>query len=618
VLLTIGSKVAVVNGVSKTMPIETIIVKNAANGSSYIMVPASYVASYLGYSYTWNSTSGTSVLSKRVVDSTPDEGTIPPSDSEMTYNEYSILGNYLSTYNQLKTTAQIKSINNSTNSSANIGDVTKSTEIYEDREVFYIKAYSSFSTLTSDYSANNAIVLNIPSSFASSKTYIFADSIIQSAAVTYDEARKNSKITFTTSVKQPRYDLELVDGGYTIKVTIYYNYINALKLYYDNYTDYATFDTLYPSTLNVSSDETNIYIDLPYTVNSLGTINSTINEGYCIKAVTASQMPNRTTRITITKTKTSAYYSNASGNTVTFNLLYDDETSSTDMKIEIPANVDYSVIDTEDLYMQKQFKIIIPGNYISFYKENPVTSYSSMISNIKVSLNSANCTEILVTTIALQGFRLTNNKTYIGVEVGDPQDIYSNIVVLDAGHGGSDKGAINYAAGVYEKNITLPIAYTYAKDYFNSKDSNIKVYWTRTNDTFISLDDRAAFAKKVGADLFISVHMNSVDSTTVKGSEVFYSTMNNTVQDSGISSKAMAQSYLNKIIGDLNFVNRGVKTANYYVLKNNSVPSVLIEFGFISNATDLSKLKNPSFQKEAAKLLYNVTNDLFLKYPTGR
>ena len=156
------------------------------------------------------------------------------------------------------------------------------------------------------------------------------------------------------------------------------------------------------------------------------------------------------------------------------------------------------------------------------------------------------------------------------------------------------------------------------KKHFTSNAPDIKVYWTRTSDTFITLANRAAFAKKMGADAFISLHMNSASNSSANGTEVYYSTNNNSKSFSGITSKKMATMFRKKIVSELGMKNRGTKTAGYYVIKHNTVPAILIELGFISGSSDYNKLTNSTFQTNAANTIYNQIVSMFKTYPTGR
>jgi N-acetylmuramoyl-L-alanine amidase len=613
-VMTLDSKVATVNGKQKTLPHAPMKLKNKANGKTYIMVPVSTVAGYLGYDFVWDSSTSTSILTKKADVLEPDNQT--PPEEEKQYVSLPVADTYKNTFDELKNKTYSTEINSNYSTTAVLGDFTKNSQTYSDREVFELRAYSTFSKVHSYYTTDNSLVIDVEQSTATNNTYTYSNSIINSATVTYNELSQSSKVVLTTNVKQPKYELKLSDDAMTLTVVVYYNYIEKLDVNYDYCTDLASIDTLYPATMNVTSDDTKVYIDLPFTVNSIGNLNYNISDGYCVNAVATANKDNTTMRITLTKSKNGTYYTSQTNNTITFVFVYPDSGTDIDLRIELPSEVSYSQVTTEDLYYKNQFKVIIPGDYVSFYNENPVRIYSSMISKTEVSLSSKGNTEILVNTLTLQGFRLSEGSSYIGVEVGDPQDIYDKIVVLDPGHGGSDTGAIG--SGVYEKTLTYNILYKCAKNYFNSSSSTVKAYWTRTNDSYVTLDDRAAFAEKVGADLFISLHMNSHTTGSPNGTETYYSTMNNKTLSNGLSSAKLASIFQNGIINSFDFTNRKVKTANYAVIKKNTVPAILIELGFISNSSDLNKMNNTTNQKKYAEKIYQLTEEVFNQYPTGR
>lgn len=297
-------------------------------------------------------------------------------------------------------------------------------------------------------------------------------------------------------------------------------------------------------------------------------------------------------------------YKNSSGNVTDYSL-----------SIPKPSNVTIANVKNQDLYRSKKFQIIISGNHVDFYKTHPVVISNNAVKNVAVAKSGSN-TVITVTTSSLRGYKIYERGSNFVVSMGAPKNIYRSIVVVDAGHGGFDPGAQH--KGTNEKDLNFKIAYTLMKDYFSSNVPDIKVYWTRTTDTFISLSDRAAFAKSVGADAFISLHMNSAKSSSANGTEVYYSVSNNSKRFGGITSKKMATLFKNKLVRDLGTKSRGTKSAAYYVLKHNTVPSILIELGFISGSSDYSKLKSSSFQKKAAKSIYEGIVSMFSTYKTGR
>ena len=236
--------------------------------------------------------------------------------------------------------------------------------------------------------------------------------------------------------------------------------------------------------------------------------------------------------------------------------------------------------------------------------------------NFSLKETSAGNTQIIVNTKSLKGYKLLSCENGFTVNIGSPKKIYRNIIMLDAGHGKKDSGAT--AAGVKEKNLCLDILYNKAKEYFDSTSSNVKAYLTRHDDTFINLYQRPKYSKRYSADLFLSLHMNFSTSKKAKGTEVYYSKVNNKKSFSGLNSKIFATRMRNTIVKNLHTKNRGIKQAGFVVIKRNTVPAVLVELGFVSNPRERGKLKTSTYQMKAAKSLYKGVSETFKKYPTAR
>jgi N-acetylmuramoyl-L-alanine amidase len=167
-------------------------------------------------------------------------------------------------------------------------------------------------------------------------------------------------------------------------------------------------------------------------------------------------------------------------------------------------------------------------------------------------------------------------------------------IVVDAGHGGKDIGASGF--GVYEKNVTLAIA---LKLQPKLEAAGAAVVMTRESDTYPTLDDRVNIANSQHANSFVSIHCNSSTSPAPNGSETYWNSVY-----SGPQSQALAQSIQNQLVNYMGTVNRGVKEDDFRVIKATTMPSVLVETGFISNALDNFKLDNPTYQENAAQAIY--------------
>lgn len=185
-------------------------------------------------------------------------------------------------------------------------------------------------------------------------------------------------------------------------------------------------------------------------------------------------------------------------------------------------------------------------------------------------------------------------------------DTYNNIgqkiIVIDAGHGGEDPGAVSDVLSgktVLEKDIALGIAKK-VRDIL--ENNGYTVIMTRPDDTYPTLNERAKLANQKGAALFVSIHMNSSPSQDPSGTETYYSEINNG-NDFGATSKDLATNIQNRLYKALNSRDRGVKTANHAVTRNSIMPAALIEVGFISNAEQAELLTTQNYQNKAAQAI---------------
>ncbi len=177
-------------------------------------------------------------------------------------------------------------------------------------------------------------------------------------------------------------------------------------------------------------------------------------------------------------------------------------------------------------------------------------------------------------------------------------DNSEKLIVLDAGHGGSDPGAIGTLDGrkVNEKDLTLSIV---KKAYEILKNRGYNVQLTRSKDVYPTLTARAKFANNSNAAIFVSVHINSAASKEATGTEVYYAPLNND-KSYGIKSSELAKALQNELIYNLGSRNRGVKSSNHLVTRTSLMPAALVEIGFISNENELEKMVSSEYQDKAA------------------
>lgn len=218
-------------------------------------------------------------------------------------------------------------------------------------------------------------------------------------------------------------------------------------------------------------------------------------------------------------------------------------------------------------------------------------------------------------------------------------------VVIDAGHGGKDPGAVSANGRIYEKDVTLRVALMVGED-IQRNHPEVKVLYTRKTDVFVGLNDRARMANKADADLFISIHVNAAKNQSAKGAETYtlgveearternleiakrengvillednhektYANFNPNSPESYIIFEYMQSEFVKESIhiaqyvqenfaNDANRLDRGVRQAGFLVLNATSMPSILVELGYISNAEEAKYLASSTAQQRLSRCI---------------
>lgn len=163
-------------------------------------------------------------------------------------------------------------------------------------------------------------------------------------------------------------------------------------------------------------------------------------------------------------------------------------------------------------------------------------------------------------------------------------------VFIDPGHGGRDGGAIG-ASGQLEKDFTLQLSLLVKA--LLDEEPDIAVHMTRNDDTFISSLDRERInlANELDADVFISIHGNTFSDPSVSGTETFYN------ED---DSYLLAMTLHREVVKATGFRDRGVRSEDYYVLRETQMPAALIEVGYLTNEEEERALWSDEVQADVA------------------
>lgn len=170
---------------------------------------------------------------------------------------------------------------------------------------------------------------------------------------------------------------------------------------------------------------------------------------------------------------------------------------------------------------------------------------------------------------------------------------------IDKGHGGKDPGAIGN--GIKEKDITLMVGNDVVKIL---REHGVSITETRVIDKYVDLKVRSDISNKTNSDFFVSIHVNSFKDTKVNGLETFHF-------PNSIKGKKLAVAIHSQLVNDRIFkINRGVKTANFSVLRETKAPACLVELGFISNKGDVDILlrRNKDIAVSIAKGILEYLN----------
>lgn len=181
--------------------------------------------------------------------------------------------------------------------------------------------------------------------------------------------------------------------------------------------------------------------------------------------------------------------------------------------------------------------------------------------------------------------------------------LQDTIIMVDPGHGGRDSGT--YYGKIYEKDINLEISKVLEEEL--TKNGAI-VYMTRTRDIDLSsiydsakkrgdLYRRLLKIKETKSDLYISIHINWYQNTSMKGAEVLYNSINE-------NNEKLAKSIMKEFKTDLGST-RTIKTTDLYMYRNTTTPGVLVECGYLSNPTERTLLQQEDYQKKLAKSITN-------------
>ncbi|NLM13673.1 MAG: AMIN domain-containing protein [Epulopiscium sp.] len=638
VILTINSNQAWVNGETRNIPMPPKIINDK------VMIPVRFVAETIGFNVEWieasreiridssqnNSKNGdTNNKGEDKTDNKTDKqkpiDTIPTTEipklpTKLASNPIILEsdGSGLDIF----PTAPIPSVSNPTTDIISVKSLDHSNGLYQ----FKVSASSPISSIEDMLLENNRIVVDIVNAnLKLSETTIevsnnpFVQSIRSSQ---YSSNPKTVRLVF--DLKAPvSYDIIMASDRMSFVVQLRKSVLKKVELSQNTNGDILTIYGNTRPAVNVFrlTNPDRLVIDVPYSETTLKSIEKSV-EGQYVTGIRTAQFDGNTYRIVLDLNGQPMYNTSQVGSngmsiqilTPTYkNIQYTNGGGGAQVLLKKPSsafNVN-SIIHKDD-YLNKVYKIILPGDYSSTYGQGVFNIGDGIIDSIQIAKNGEGKTEFTFIEKNIYAYDVSENKDYIIISILKPTQKYKKIMVLDAGHGGKDPGASGN--GVVEKEANLDIA---LKLNALLKSTDIKVYTTRTSDTYPTLQERAALANEVGADIFLSVHNNSFTSEH-RGTEVLYFPTSND-NGPGLTGKKMAQIFQNTLVQKLGTKDRGIKArSELYVLKHTKMPAVITEIAFVSNVEDAALLKSDAFRQKVAQALYEGILTIFENYPTNR
>jgi N-acetylmuramoyl-L-alanine amidase len=270
--------------------------------------------------------------------------------------------------------------------------------------------------------------------------------------------------------------------------------------------------------------------------------------------------------------------------------LFIDATGTMEYRVREFVYPDRLVIDVQDaVFIPVKQEIRVDGESIVSVRAAQFTAAPPV-------------TRIVVTLKRKMNYVVSQSDGRLAIEI-NAFTARGHLVALDAGHGGRDPGAIG-PTGLRESDVVLDIAMR-ARELLQR--DGIRVWMVRDSDATVELADRPFLARDAGATILVSVHANAHTRTAVNGSETYYLTP---------QSLALAQMIQDELGVVLRIPSRGIKTANFLVLRDSGIPTVLVETAFISHPDEEARLRDNTFRQRIAQAIHRGITRFLAIYPT--
>lgn len=285
-------------------------------------------------------------------------------------------------------------------------------------------------------------------------------------------------------------------------------------------------------------------------------------------------------------------------------LLKSNNTGKNQFVIPLEDAIMAEDVQVQNHYIDKELWIGIAGATGEFYSREYITGNLESVSYGGYDIVE-NVLWIKLTMKEMYEFESTMNNGKLTIKMSRPQEVYDKIVVIDAGHGGDDKG---YSEGrISEKDITLEVLLLLQEKL---KDSGIKVYYTRTDDGQTSNEKRVELANSVKADMLISIHTDLSEDLAANGVTTIY---NGEYFIQNFNSISLADKLEQAVASATGAKANGLMEASDedVLVKKATIPAAQINIGYLSNETEKELLTEGEYQKLVAEGIYEAIIEIY-------
>ncbi|NPV93429.1 MAG: AMIN domain-containing protein [Firmicutes bacterium] len=232
----------------------------------------------------------------------------------------------------------------------------------------------------------------------------------------------------------------------------------------------------------------------------------------------------------------------------------------------------------------------------------------SLVSKVRMGQFAPDTSRVVVDLKGPCSYTISSSSGVYSIKI-EPPTLKGRTVVIDPGHGNyktpqiNDPGASGPLTGLTERELNMDISKQVSELL---KAKGVNTILTRNGTTYISLEERAEIANRAKADVFVSIHSNSSENKELSGSTMYFSDPEDSkLQYQRGMRQALANSIQKQLLKELGRSDKGVREANYVVLRKTDVPSALVEVAFLSNPEEERLLNTPAFRKKAATAIAN-------------